>query len=43
MIRKLMAFCATCLLAGAMPANAAFRIPATTADWGARATALGAV
>ena len=41
MIRKLIALCATCLLVGATPAHAEFRILATTADWGALATELG--
>ena len=41
MIRKLTTLFATCLLAGAMPAHAEFRILATTADWGALATELG--
>ena len=41
MIRKLMTFFATCLLAGAKPAHAEFRNLATTADWGALATELG--
>jgi zinc/manganese transport system substrate-binding protein len=41
MIRKLIALCATCVLAGTMPAHAELRILATTADWGALATELG--
>jgi zinc/manganese transport system substrate-binding protein len=41
MIRKLIALCATCVLAGTMPAHAELRVLATTADWGALATELG--